>query len=51
MVAMFFLQVRIMLCKWKYNLMNEKTMDKWQEENYRPFHNARDHKECKDQRV
>ncbi len=46
----FFLQVGIMLCKWKYNLLNEKTKDKWQEESYRPFDSARDHKECKDQR-
>ncbi len=29
--------------------MNEKTKDKQQEESYRPFDNARDHKECKDQ--
>ncbi len=39
----------MMWCKWKYNLMNEKTKDKQQEESYRPFDNARDHKECKDQ--
>jgi hypothetical protein len=29
--------------------MNEKTKDKRQEENYRPFNSARVHKECKDQ--
>jgi hypothetical protein len=41
--------VGMMLCRWKYNLMNEKTKDKRQEENYRPFNSARVHKECKDQ--
>jgi hypothetical protein len=30
--------------------MNEKTKDKWQEESYRTFDSAKDHKECKDQR-